>query len=386
MTLRNCLLYGVLIASTSFPARAQWLDTPESEAAVRRGINHVYNLSFDSARAEFGSVVKSHPTHPAGHFFLAMVEWWNIVLNLDDESRDEKFFDMLETVIDLCEERLDENDRDLVALFFKGGAVGFRGRLHANREDWVKAANDGRIGLSTIQKAHEIDPKNYDVMLGIGIYNYYAEVVPEKYPFVKPFMIFFPDGDKAKGIEQLRIAAEKGTYANVEASYFLTQILYFFEKQYDEALELATELHRRFPDNAIFHRYIGRCNAALGRYGVMQKVFNEIRARAARGKLGYGPIVEREARYYLGLAEMQLGNHDSALVHFFRCDELSRAVDKKEQSGFMVLANLKAGMIFDLQKKRDVAIQQYKKVLKWGEYQGSHKTAEEYLRTPYGKN
>jgi predicted negative regulator of RcsB-dependent stress response len=73
---------------------------------------------------------------------------------------------------------------------------------------------------------------------------------------------------------------------------------------------------------------------------------------------------------------------EEALRHFYRCDELCRSLDTEEASGFMVMANLKAGMIYDVQGKRDLALAQYRKVLAMREYKDSHAQAEQYVRTP----
>jgi hypothetical protein len=314
-----------------------------------------------------------------------MVEWWNILIDMDNESNDEKFYRMLDKVIHLCDERLDENENDVVALFFKGGSLGFQGRLRANREDWLKAANDGREALPIVQRAYKLEPLNYDVLLGIGIYNYYAAVIPEMYPVVKPLMMFFPAGNKEQGIAQLREASAKARYANIEAKYFLMNLLYNNEKQYSEALLLAHDLHKQFPHNSIFHRYLGRCFASLSMWQEMYDTWNDILKRCQKGQKGYTAAAEREAQYYVALALMNQGNYDEALQHFYRCDELSRTLDKDGPSGFMIMANLKVGMIYDIQSKRQYAIQQYDKVLQWKEYQDSHKLAEEYKKTPFRK-
>jgi len=50
----------------------------------------------------------------------------------------------------------------------------------------------------------------------------------------------------------------------------------------------------------------------------------------------------------------------------------------------MIMTNLRIGMIYDLQKKRDLAIMQYKKVAGWKDFSGSRRDAEKYLRQPYG--
>ena len=363
---------------------SQWLDDKVSEAHIHEGIDLVYNLSFDSARTEFQQVVQLQPDHPAGYFFLAMVEWWRIVIDIDDESYDEKFISMLDKVIDVCDKRLEKNEKDLSALFFKGGALGFRGRLYANREDWIKAANDGRTALPVVHQAYKLAPDNYDVLLGMGIYNYYAEVIPEQYPIVKPLMIFFPNGDKQKGIIQLREASEHATYANVEATYFLLQLFYNYEKQHADALPLAVRLYKRFPNNPLFEKYVGRCYTGLGQWEEMHNIFLDIQRHVDEKKLGFTRATEREAQFYLGLYDMNFKKYDDALQHFYRCDELSRMVDKDGPSGFMTMTNLKIGMIYDMQSKRNIALKQYNKVLKMTDYQDAHKQAERYLKIPYG--
>ncbi|MFI5252785.1 MAG: hypothetical protein ACHQQQ_10180 [Bacteroidota bacterium] len=375
----------ILIFLARTDSFSQWLEDPASESHIHRGIEQIYNVEFDNARSEFQTVINAHPDHPAGYFFLAMVEWWNIMLDIDNESRDEQFIKMLDHVIDLCDKRLDKNEEDLVALFFKGGSIGFRGRLYANRSDWIKAANDGRTAMPLVQKMYKIAPNNSDVLLGMGIYNYYAAIVPEQYPMVKPVMMFFPKGDKLKGIDQLKTTSEKGAYANYEASYFLLQLYQNYEKRYPESLTLAEALHKKFPNNPIFYKYLGKAQVTLGNWEEFHTIYIDILQRIKKNQFGYNEGMEREAQYYLGIYEMFKNHNDDALTRLYRCDELSRKLDAKTASGFMAMANLKVGMIYDLQSKRDLAIEQYKKVLQIADYMDSHKFAEEYLKIPYKK-
>ncbi len=380
------LIILLFLAAGPREARGQWIGDPEGEVHTRRGIDDVYNLRFDSARAEFQYLVHTQPDHPAGYFFLAMVDWWRIMSDFNNTSYDDRFLSQLDRVIDLCDKRLDKNENDIAALFFKGGALGFKGRLHGNREDWVKAANDGRQALPIVQKAYKLAPDNNDILLGIGIYNYYAAVIPDQYPFVKPLMIFFPEGDRQKGMAQLLQASEKALYANTEATYFLMQIYQNFEKRYDDALKLAIALHTRYPSNPMFHRYVGRCYASTGHWDEARGIFTDILKNAQSHTTGYDSYTEREAQFYIGVYEMNNGRVDSALSSFYRVDEISRTLDRSEQSGFMSMANLRIGMIYDVQKKRDLAVSQYKKVLDMKNFQDAHDQAERYLKTPYAAN
>lgn len=389
LNFRCSIVLSCLVISTCCSVsmmRAQWIGDSTDEAHIQAGIRHVYNLDFDSARVNFETVTARQPDDPAGYFFLAMVDWWKIVTDLDNTSYDEHFLSLLDRVVDLCDKRLDKDEKDLKALFFKGGAVGFQGRLHGNRGDWIKAANAGRVALPLVEKMAELAPKNDDVLLGIGIYNYYAAVIPDLYPFVRPLMILFPKGDRAKGLEQLQRASRNAAYANFEATYFRLQALSNFEKKPIDALPLALELHSTFPNNPIFHKYVGRCYAALGNWVEMRQVFGDVLRRFEAKRLGYDTSAAREANYYLGLEEMNSGRYDTALQYFYRSDEQSRSLDRSGLSGFMVLANLRIGMIYDLQGKRDLATMQYKKVLDMTDYQDAHKQAEEYLKAPYRKS
>ncbi|MCI0706884.1 MAG: hypothetical protein L0Y80_05285 [Ignavibacteriae bacterium] len=381
--LKRIPLAVVLCIALTGVLSAQWLPDPEIDESIQRGIGYIYNLEFENAEQEFARVVSVRPDHPAGYFFQAMIEWWRILIDIDDESRDEKFFDMLEHVITMCDERLKKDPNDVTALFFKGGAIGFRGRLKANRGSWFSAAQDGVAAMPIVRKAHELDQKNSDVLLGIGIYNYYAEVIPQEYPLLKPFMWFFPGGDRTKWLEQIQIASENAKYAHVESSYFLMQNYFFYEKQFSKALGLAKKLSDMFPRNPVFHRYLGRCYVRMGDWSEVYRVYSDIDKRCREHQTGYSPSDQREAAYYLGRFLFIGKTLDESLQQFTRCDELSNAVDDEDGSGFRTMANLHMGMIYDLQKKRSLAIMQYQKVLKMKEYEQSHIDARKYLKAPY---
>jgi len=388
MRRHSVLFLAFLALPLLLPVRgsAQFVSDPAIEQKIQRGIDAIYNIQFDRADSLFAEVVRWNPQHPIGYFFEAMTQWWRILTNFDDESQDQKFYDLLDKVITLCDAHLDTNPDDVTALFFKGGAVGFRGRLRANRNKWVGAANDGLVALPIVQMAYKLDPTNYDVLLGIGIYNYYADVIPDQYPFVKPFMVFFPSGDRKKGLHQLEEAAKHARYARVEANYFLMQNYFLYEKDFVKALAISAELNKKYPQNPVFHRYLGRCYISLGRLGEANDVFLEVAKRFRKKQLGYDDYDGREAYYYLGKYDFLTGKMDEALRYFYSSDSLSRIVDKDGASGFMSLTNLMIGMIYDTQNERSAAIEQYKKVLDMKEFENSRRDAEHYLQQPYKRN
>lgn len=355
------------------------------DSLVTEGINEIYNLQFEDAENTFSQVSGEFPEHPAGDFFDAMIDWWRIMIDFNNEEYDDEFVDKLENVIDKCDDILDDNPDNVDAIFFKGGALGFRARLYAVRESWVDAAMDGKDALPLVYQAYEIDSTNMDLQLGFGIYNYYAQVIPEKYPWVQPFMIFFPSGDKANGIRQLKTTAEKGRYAKIEAQYFLMTLYYSFENNMSEALKYAEQLKTQFPDNPVFEKYYGRIWVKFGNYSKGREIFTDILSKTNSHKRGYSSYYAREAHYYIGLDLFQKEEFDSSLTEFKDCEFLSRKVDNGKETGFLVNSILYQGMIYDLTGQRENAKIKYDEVLDIDEYKNSHGRAEDYLKNPYSR-
>ncbi|MBD1207607.1 MAG: tetratricopeptide repeat protein [Ignavibacteria bacterium] len=378
-------LCAVLTVMNVSPAPAQWaLMRSDADVAVRTGVRHIYNLEFDSASAEFQKVIVAYPHHPVGYFLDAMVDWWEISTNTRDKRMDERFLRKIDRVTSICDSILDKNENDIIGLFFKGGIIGFRGRYYVLRNEWATAALDGKRAFDLVQKCQEVAPGNRDVMLGTGIYHYFMESIPERYPAVKPLLAMLPPGDKRTGIAELKLASQSARYAATEAKVVLLQLQYGMEKNYVEALAIAQQLCADYPKNSMFKAYLGRSYVQLGNYDKMEETWREILNNCIDRKTGYDNIIAREAMYYIGLSLMQRGKYDEALTYFYKCDEFSRKLDEKP-SGWMIMLNSRIGNIYDIQGKRELALTQYKKVLSWEDYYESHKYAKQFLERPYGK-
>jgi len=351
------------------------------DSRVNDGIKQIYNIKFMEAEKSFRSLIADYPNQPAGRFFLAMIDWWKILLDPDNESYDEILFQKLEDVIYQCDQLLDKNPKDIDALFFKGGSIGFRGRLRAFRESWLKAADDGREALPIVEEAASLDPSNMDVLLGFGIYNYYADVIPNEFPLIKPLMIFFPNGDKEKGIQQLTNTAMNGKYAKYEARYFLMTLYYRYENNSLKADEYATILLNDFPDNPVFQRWKGRIAFRMGNQLLADSLFKNVLQKSELNYPGYSsPATLREASYYVGYNYKNYNQYDSAKVYFEKCIEESKKIDVDEESGFQVNAILYLAQIAEAMNRKDEAIKLYEDLLEMRDYGSSHSVAENSLK------
>jgi tetratricopeptide (TPR) repeat protein len=367
------------------PLQAQWaILYRDADSLILLGADKIYNLEFNTAESIFKEVQKRYPKQPAGYFLDAMIEWWKITLDQDNESNDKLFLQKIDKVIKICNKTLDTNNFDINALFFKGGAIGFRARLRTIRDDWFSAVQDAKEALEILQKCQQIAPFNHDIMLGTGLYNYFSKKFPEEFPLLSPLMVFLPNGDKRLGLFQLRAAATHSRYASVEAKVALLQIYYSFENNSTEALTIAQELFSKYPQNAYFHRYLARCYIRMGMNSEADKEWRDILMKSMKKQIGYNFLTAREATYYVGVALMNTREYEKALKFLLKSKEGSEVIDKKP-SGFYISTLLKIGNIYDALGNREKAKSYYNKVISIPEWNDSHKTAKRFLNTPYSR-
>ncbi|MBT8380614.1 MAG: DUF3808 domain-containing protein [Ignavibacteria bacterium] len=369
-------LFTILQFSFIYNLYAQ---SPYYDSLVTAGISQIYGIEFSKAEKTFNKMKVEFPNHPAGKFFPAMIYWWKILLDTSSEQYDDIFYEKVDEVIDYCDELLEKNPEDVDALFFKGGAIGFRGRLSVIRKSWLQAASDGKDALPIVEQASILDPDNVDVQLGFGIYNYYASVMPERYPVIKPLLLFFPEGDKQLGIKQLKNAANNGKYARVEATYFLMSLYSNYEKDNEKAQYYSDKLVKAFPNNPIFERWRGRIAVKRSNWTEADSIFRIVLKKGEKNLPGYTTIkVKREAVYYIAYQYKNNNNYKEAIKYFEQCINYSEKIDEGE-SGFLVNSTLYIGTLYEGMAKYEKAVEYFEDVLDMREYANSHTLAELHL-------
>ncbi|MEO8665575.1 MAG: hypothetical protein ABI462_08755 [Ignavibacteria bacterium] len=349
-----------------------------------KGIDHIYHMQFDSAQLVFDEMIQSKPADPAGYFFLSMIDWWRINLNKENDSLDEKFFGELDKVIEIADERLDANEFDDNAMFYKGGALGYRGLVRSLRESWLKAAEDGREALNLLQKAHDINKNNKDVIFGIGMYNYFAEYVPDAYPVVKPLMLIFPKGDKIKGLSQIKESSSDSKYTKSEAKYVLAYLNLVYEKNYAEAEYYSNILHEEYPENPIFAKYLYNSYVGQGKFDLALEGWKNILQNIDSGRAGYNNLnLKREANYYTALSLFKLSRLPEAEPYITNAEEITKILDKDNEAAYTAFIYLVSGMLNDVKGNKATAGLYYDKVLAMKNFQNSHQEAEKFKREGY---
>ena len=359
------------------------LDDPLLVEEGTAGLDALYDMRYEEADSIFSLIELRYDSHPVGPFLKALVVWWQILprLEMGPTMNDYAFYDAMEQVIERSDEMLDANPEDFDAMFFKGAALGFRGRLRSNRKEWLAAATDGKETLDLIFKIAESDTSNADYQFGKGVYDYFASVIPERYPIVRPMMFFFPDADRERGLRNLRFTAQDGHFIRTEAAYFLLQIHLFYDPNFEAARTYSQWLRDSYPQNAYFHVLEGRVFARWSQWVQAEVIFRDVVDRHDQGRIGYNPLIASQALYYLGFYDMLRGHLDDAFVTLDRVAELGEPIPT--DTYFKVNAALRRGMIHDLLDRRSEAIQEYENVLQMEDKGNAHEKAKQYRRNPY---
>jgi tetratricopeptide (TPR) repeat protein len=386
LSLLRCLVAVLAVGLVGvLPVRAQpsVLEDPAFEAEATRGLDLLYNMKFDEAAPIFDRLAARYPEHPVAPFLQALVPWWQILMDLSDTSHDDAFFDAMDEVIERSD-RLLRRDRDnLDAKFFKGAALGFRGRLQSNRRRWLKAALDGKRALDyVLDVAEEDGGDNADFAFGKAIYDYYAAAVPERYSWSKPFVAMFPAGSKSRGLAAMHRTFREGSYLKAESAYFLLQIYYLYERDFGKSKQFIGWLRDEYPDNAFFHAMEGRILSRFGRVDEAERVFQAVMRRYGQGETGYNDAIAEQALYYLGRGQQLRQNHGQALALFYRLEQIAGA--REQDSAFETLGRLRQGMSHDARGERQKALRRYREVLRLEDFAGSHDRARRYIDRPYG--
>jgi tetratricopeptide (TPR) repeat protein len=252
-------LFVALILVLSFPNFAA---EDRLHLLANQGIDLAATLQYEAAISVFDQLIQAEPENPRGYFLRSAAYFWMFSADMHNQKIGDIFKQASYQAVEVAEKRLDENETDINALFYLGGAYGSLGRYYGMTYSYLKSYWYGKKGVKYLQQVIDLDSTYYDAYLGLGIYHYLADVLPK---FVKVLsFILGIEGNRELGIRQLRLAAERGVYARIEALFFLGAIYTYREREYQQALDIWNTLLARYPDNPGILIHQGRCYANMG--------------------------------------------------------------------------------------------------------------------------
>ncbi|MEP1034881.1 tetratricopeptide repeat protein [Ekhidna sp.] len=360
-------------------ARYSLLVNPFIQIESTEAINSMYNFEFTKAHNHFNYLQKKYPWHPLPYLLKGLNYWWRIVPNYNNQEWDEQFLAYMDTTKYLAE-NVKENYNEIEGAFFLAAAYAFEGRLYSERREYRKAAFAGGRSLKYLGECQGYEEYSPELLFGDALFNYYAEWIREEYPLLRPIMVFFPKGDKDKGIGQLKEVARNAFYSRTEAQYYLMRILATEENDIAGALQVAEYLNEQFPGNAYFHRYYARLLYQTGRYSKAEKVSLEILERIDSAQVGYEENSGRYACFFLGHVNEIRRNYSKAKAYYLQ--GLSYAEQAQATTmGYYFYSLLHLGQIAEAEEDIELAKEYYTRVKKSAKRKHSaHKGARERLK------
>jgi len=375
--------FGKAVAQVDTPvpidSNYSLLSNPYIQMEATQAINDMYNFRFERSMSHFNYLRKQYGWHPLPYFLMGMNSFWRILPNFNETKYDKQFLAYMDTSMYLAE-RLYKDLNRVEGAFFLSSIYAFQGRFYSERKEWTKSAFAGKNALKYLEECKGYGDLNPELLFGDALFNYYAEWVPENYPFLKPVMAMFPDGDKEKGIEQLKTVARNAFYTRTEAQYYLMRILYFDENKTAEAMQLGEYLHKTFPRNAYFHRFYTQLLYQTGRYDQAMKESRSIINRIDSAFEGYEYNSGRYAAFFLGHISEIRKNYLEAIQYYKLAMEYGEAAGATDK-GYYIYSVLHLARIEDKAGNVDKAKEYYKYVKKITDRKHSaNKEARERLR------
>jgi tetratricopeptide (TPR) repeat protein len=218
-------------------------------------------------------------------------------------------------------------------------------------------------------------PDYYDGYVTIGLYEYIVANLPW---YMKWFaQIAGYSGTEERAFRYLRTAATKSDFVAVNARNTLV-VLCLREKLYDEALENAQFMHRRYPRNFLLYLNVARILTDMKRPEEATEVYKKVIALAETRAPNYQKMPLGAFRYNIGKALMNLERLDLAERLFIAAIQDPTTAERER-----ALSHLGLAEVLDVRGNRLQAIANYQQVLRFTNYDNSYSAAKSYLKKPY---
>jgi len=351
------------------------LDSRHRNHEIIRGINDLYDLEFDAAEKRFSRIVAEQPEHPAGYFYMAMVTWSKLSVGFWTAQNLEEYAERIDRTISVARKRIEKNDKDSRSYFYLGGALGFKGRFELMRQKWFSSYNLAYDAIHALETCQKLDPDNKDVLLGLGIYDYYTAKLSGVLKFLT--YLFLHKGDKHEGLRKLHVAANEAAYSGLEAKSMLIHIYLYLEEDFDKALPLIQDLKVTFRKNMRYPFFEGLVYIRQDRDSKYREVVDSLRAEARKkATRGDRLIWENQALYLVATYHLFRGQTQQARN---KLDAILSQAEPDLDPDMIAWPILKKGMSYDLEGKRDTALQLYRQVLKMENGAGAQFLAEKCI-------
>lgn len=364
------------------------------ESAVAQAFDHFYNMEYDRSVEEFTALYQRHPDDPTAinHLLNAVLfrELYRIGALSSGEYANDSFINaphlpanpracdeiksLVQKALDIETRRLGSNSRDVAALYARGVTKAEFATYTALIEHaWFSALRNAVAARHDHEKVLELDPANTDAKLIVGAHNYVVGNLPWAVKTASSMVGL--GGNKEKGLEYLHQAAAADGEASTDAKIVLVVFLRR-EKRFDESLQILRSLEPQYPHNVLFAVEEGNLLLAKGQIQQAEEVYRRVWQDGRRGR--YSGLHYEIAATALGDLLRNQKDYSGAAAAYEQVSEVQKPDPEIAQK-----AALGAGEMYDLLKKRDLALKNYEAVVALDGHSAQAEVARKRIKEPY---
>lgn len=364
-------LVGFVLVLLQAPyLRGQILNDTPTQQLILASLDKVYNYEFREA-AELAQRVKAkYPTHPVNSLLLATQLYWQYLPLGNNPKAKQQYVATLNQCLKQGESL--KGKHDLEANFFLLAAHSYLAMQESDEGNFMKALGEAKRAYSYMKKGFELTDKNPEFYFSTGLYNYYVEEYPEDHPIVKPFMLFFQDGNRTKGLQQLELGYRKAIFTRTESAYYLVYIYLKPENRPDKALTYTNLLHNQYPNNPLYLTRHAEALVLAGKYAEAQPHAQELIKMS-------GIIFPVAGRIFEGIVQEKYHKNDKQAAAQYQA-ALKLPFDERFTEDYHAMAYCGLARIAHRANNKAQAREYYKKALDIAEYKSTIAEAKAYLK------
>lgn len=375
-------MVGALWVALGIPGMAESANwDPRIPAAVLRGNDHLLNQDLPQAEEAFRSIEAIPGGALVSKFFRPFVVMARAMEreDADDYAADlDLFIRQIGDVIQEVDRAVEADPRDPDLHLLYGLATGFRAMAEATRKHYLGAVADVYRAHRSLTESLRLDPGKADAYYVLGLIDYGLARLPALLRTLSRLVL--PAGDRQRGLEEIRVAAERGTYTRMWARMALGQLYTYQEADYARGLPYIEELHARYPGNPELYFLLAFVHSESGRFEQALEVARRIKDHID----GEGNHFTRAMlpRYLQLMGKIYMDHRDYATALAFFRQTIAKA--NRRYNWTTAWAWTRTGMIHDLLGERAEATRSYQMALRVEAEGGVAKTlARRFLNEPY---
>jgi tetratricopeptide (TPR) repeat protein len=353
-----------------------------------------YNLDYDRAVQDFERVAQKYPDDPfaVNHLLTGVLfrELYRMgALNSGEYANDsfinaphrpadpkakQRIKELVDRALRLEQKRLDANGKDVDALYARGVTrAQFATYTALIERAWFSALRNAVGARRDHERVLELSPGYTDAKLVVGAHNYVLGSLPWAVK-VGASMVGL-GGNRDKGLQYLQECAAAEGEASTDARVLLMLFLRR-EKHFDQALRFNRDLVARFPQSSLLAMEEGNLLRASGKPAEAANAYRKIWQAGREGKYP-GQHYEMAANSLGDLLRSQKDYQGAAAAY-----ELVSTVPQPDPE-MKQKASLAAGEMYDLLKKREVAVKKYQEVLAVNSGNAPADAARKFMKEAY---